>query len=327
MSRQRLFLSVTLLIGWLAPDLCAAEAPVPPQRKPPRVLLFASAPTRDFQFLQSLLIREADKGKAEVSICLQPLSEQEPRKGVVLGVPPERMLKRFPDKFQAEADNPADKLYDLASYDVIVAFDPDWSRLTGEQTTLLARWVEQSAGGLIVVAGPIHTFHLARPGANKAKLAPVIELNPAELLDARLEEEERRSDKPFRLNFPPAKGNFPFLKLDAEGKEPNAGWEAFFGDPRKQEEQRGFYGCYPVKGVKLGAVVLATFADPAAKMADGKERPFLVVRPAGKGRVAYLGSGEVWRLREYREAYHERLWLGLIDYVRTAPEVKKDEKP
>lgn len=303
----------------------AASAPAP--KRPPRVLLFASGPTREFQFLNSLLVREAEKGKADVSIYLQPLSEKEPREGVVLGVPPGRMLKHFPDKLYATADDPAGKPYDLASYDVVVAFDPDWSRLTGEQIALLAKWVEQSPGGLIAVAGPIHSYQIARPGRLREQLAPAVGLYPVELADARLEEGERSSDKPFRLNFPPAKGSFPFLKLDADAKEPVADWEAFFGSPKEPEGRRGFFGCYPVKAVKPGAVVLATFADPAAKMADGKERPFLVVRPTGKGRVAYLGSGEVWRLREYREAYHERLWLGLIEYARGGDGLKRDEKP
>jgi hypothetical protein len=42
--------------------------------------------------------------------------------------------------------------------------------------------------------------------------------------------------------------------------------------------------------------------------------------------VAYIGSGEMWRLRQYRAAYHERLWLELINYV-CAAEIKKEEKP
>jgi hypothetical protein len=146
------------------------------------------------------------------------------------------------------------------------------------------------------------------------------------LADLRLEESDRASDKPFRLTMQPVKDDFPVLKLDAQGKQPTAGGEAFFGDPKKEEDRHGFYGCYPVKGVKPEAVVLATFSDPAARMADGKERPFLVVRPTGKGRVAYIGSGELWRLRQYRETYHERLWLGLINYVRAA-EVKIEDKP
>jgi hypothetical protein len=309
----------------LAP-LYAPGDPVQPDR-PPRVLLFASAPTRDFQFLSSLLLREEGGKRAEVFFYVQPLPGQEPRQGVSLGVPPDRLLKRFPDKLKADAANPEEKRYDLAEYDVVVAFDPYWPQLTGEQLTLLASWVEQSAGGLIAVAGPIHTLQLARPVRAREQLTSIISLFPVELIDIRLEEEERHYDKPFRLSFPPVQGDFPFLKLDAAGKGPTAGWDAFFGDPKQEGNRHGFYGCYPVKAVKPEAVVLATFTDPTAKMSDGKERPFLVVRPTGKGRVAYLGSGELWRLRQYREAYHERLWLGLINYARGSADRTKDEKP
>jgi hypothetical protein len=271
-------------------------------------LLFGSAATRDFQFLGTLLSRDSAQQRAEVTYYVQPLPGQSPRTGVSLGVPPERLLRRFPTL--------------LGNYDVIIAFDPDWTQFNKEQTELLAQWVEQCAGALVFVAGPIHTHRLARPGDQKEKLDPIIRLYPV----VPLEKPDRAASKPSRLTMQPVKGDFPFLKLDAEGKGPTAGWDAFFGDPKQEEGRRGFFGCYPVKAVKPEAVVLATFSDAAAKTADGKEWPFLVVRPTGKGRVAYIGSGELWRLRQYRAAYHERLWLGLIDYVRAAGE-KKEEKP
>ena len=50
---------------------------------------------------------------------------------------------------------------DLAKYNVIVAFDPDWERLTDEQRGFLNRWVQRDAGGLIAVAGELHTPRLA----------------------------------------------------------------------------------------------------------------------------------------------------------------------
>ncbi len=319
MYGQSLVLVAILTTGALSAacsERVAAQANSP--RKPPRVLLFASAPTRDFQFLVTLLLRDADKQRAEVSLYVQPLPDQKPRTGVTLGIPPERLLKGFPHKLTTDPANPSEKRTALSEYDVIIAIDPDWTQLSKEQAALLAQWVEKSAGGLILVAGPIHTYRLARPGDQKEKLEPIQRLCPVVLTDLRLEEAERQADKPHRLTFPPAEGDYPFLKLEAEGKESTAGWEAFFGDP-KQEVRHGFFACYPVRSIKPDAVVLATFQDPAAKMADGKERPFLVVRATGKGRVAYIGSGEIWRLRQYRAAYHERLWLELIHYVGAVP--------
>jgi len=321
-----LILSAITIIASPAIARCDADAPLPPQRKPPRVLLFASAPTREFQFLSTLLLREDGRKRAEVFFYVQPLPGKKPREDVSLGVPPDRLLKRFPDKFNAETAKPEEKRYELAEYDVIVAFDPYWPELTEEQLAQLAKWVEKSAGGLIAIGGPINTVELARPpGPDGAKLGPIIGLYPVELLDMRLVDQGRRTDKPFRLTTLPVK-DYPFLQLEPRDKEPTGGWESYFGDPKKEE--RGFFNCYPVKGIKPDAVVLATFADPAMKMKDGTERPFLVTRPTEKGRVVYIGSGELWRLRQYREAYHERLWLGLINHARgVAAEMKKEEKP
>jgi hypothetical protein len=70
-----------------------------------------------------------------------------------------------------------------------------------------------------------------------------------------------------------------------------------------------------VRSVKPGATVVATFANPKAKTAGDKERPFLVTMRRGKGRVVYLGSGETWRLRQCREAYHETFWRRLLAYA------------
>ncbi len=101
-------------------------------KKPLRVLLFASAATRDYQFLRSILVREMDKKRAEVSIHMQlPPGVSERRGGIVQDVPPERLLSSFPTRL--EAGDKDDTLYALDQYDVIVAFDPDWTQLTANQ--------------------------------------------------------------------------------------------------------------------------------------------------------------------------------------------------
>ena len=58
----------------------------------------------------------------------------------------DNLLTRFP-KMESE----------LFGYDCIIAFDPDWSQLSSEQTELVRRWVADEAGGLVVVAGPVNT--------------------------------------------------------------------------------------------------------------------------------------------------------------------------
>jgi hypothetical protein len=135
-------------------------APLHVVRKPLRVLLFASAPTHDYQFLRTLLVR--DKDKIETSIHLQlPPGRSERRVGVVQDVDPERLLSNFPTRL--ESDGKEDRLEALDEYDVVVAFDPDWTRLSDKQLRMIRKWVDNRGGGLIVIGGPINTVELARP--------------------------------------------------------------------------------------------------------------------------------------------------------------------
>lgn len=289
-------------------------------KKPLRVLLFGGAASRDFQFIRTLLVREVDKKRAELSVCLQFV-----REGVVQDVPPERLLRHFPDRLAEEQDAQAkveEKYYNLAQYDLIIAIDPDWSQVPTEHLNLLEKWVGTHAGGLIVIAGPVNTYQLARPG-NRDKLKPLVDLYPVILQDSRLHGLglDRPTNEPWRLNFPGATAEMEFLKLDDEGKDPLAGWEEFFTGQAKAEGarpgevRRGFYNYYPLDGVKPNATIVATFADPRARLGNGKEQPWLVTMPYGSGKVVYLGSGESWRLRMFRETFQERFWTKLSRFA------------
>jgi uncharacterized membrane protein len=293
-------------------------------KKPLRVLLFASAPTRDYQFLRTFLVREMEKMRGEVAIHLQlPPGVRERRTGVVQDVPPERLLSSFPTRL--EAAEKEDKLYALDEYDVIVAFDPDWTQLTDQQLKMVRTWVDKG-GGLVVLGGPINTLQLARPGDNREKLKPILELYPVVLRDIRIEDVERTTSEPWPLNMDGATPDMEFLKLaeaDREGKEPRflEDWNTFFYGPRKEagtreQVERGFYSYYPIEKVKPGALVVARFTDPKGKMPDGSQQPYLVLSAQGSGRrVVWIGSGETWRLRQYKAAYHERFWTKLLHFA------------
>jgi hypothetical protein len=287
-------------------------------KKPLRVLLVASGPMKDYQFVRTLFVREKDANRAELSVFLQ----NEGRDGrAVQDVEPERMLNRFPTTLRVEDDpteKPEDKYYNLARYDLIIAFDPDWSEFTAEQLQLLQKWVDQQAGGLILVAGPVNTYQLARDDGS-GRLKPLIDLFPVVPGDVVLQAgpTHRPARQPFRLHFPGANPDMEFLKLDDDSKEPLAGWPEFFEGSEKKADgtpKRGFYAVYPVQSVKPGATVIATFTDPSVRL-DGKEHPFLVTQQFGKGRVVFVGSGEVWRLRGFREVFYERFWTKLGRYA------------
>lgn len=303
---------------FLQKEHLSREANVQVVKKPLRILLFAGGPSRDYQFVRTLFVREVDQHRAELSICLQIQ-----RPGVVQDVPPDRLLKRFPDRLESEdsaSDKPEDRYQNLAYYDVIIAFDPDWTQLDPQQLTALTNWVSRQAGGLIVVASPVNTTQLTRLN-NRERLKPILDLYPVSLRDSVLEF-DRQATEPWRLHFPGANAEMEFLKLDEAGKEPLAGWEQFFtGAPKapggpEAPTVRGFFSFYPVGSVKPSATVVATFADPRARIDNGqKEQPYLVTMPFGSGKVVYLGSAETWRLRQYREIYHERFWTKLARYA------------
>jgi hypothetical protein len=305
----------------------AEEKPAPKaEEKPPRLLLFAAGPTREYQFLRTLFAARADGRRAELSLCLQGGA----RANIVQDVPPERMLPQFPSRLEEKEDkaDPEARFDNLLSYDVVIALDPDWTKVPKESLRQLEKWVGVHGGGLIVVAGPVHTLDLARPVAIKDDLKPLLDLLPVVLKDFRIDDEEAVTDRPNPLSFPGAAAAKGLLQLDPAGKYPLAGWQEFFyGEARADWQttndwpQRGFFSCYPVENVKPKATVLAQVRYPkgpgprAEKRAPRKARPFLVTAPYGKGRVVYLGSGELWRLRQYDEAFHERLWTQLVRHA------------
>jgi hypothetical protein len=331
--------------------------------KPLRVLLLASAPTRDYQFVRTMLVREFDKHRLDLAIYLQPLPNQagvgprQRRTGIVQDVPDERLLRHFPDKFakidpkknmkpEEEKQALGEALYNLANYDVIVAFDPDWSDDT-IKTDNLERWVTTQGGGLIVVAGPINTLELARDymkvkdhvqkSEEKAtftkkdangnfinplgRYVPILDMYPVVLKDSRLEK-DRNTAEPAGLKFL-NEAEMDYLKLDEENaKSPmtNA-WAEFFGRGKGKDGTtgtgkvtRGFYGYYPVAKAKDSALTVAKFVDDSSEKKT--EAPYLVVLPDyGTGRVIWLGSGETWRLRQFKEVWHERLWTKMVRYA------------
>ena len=297
--------------------------------KPLRVLLVASGPMRDYQFVRTLFVRETERKRAELAILLQnPPGKTERRPGVVQDIPPEKLLTRFPDLFDSATVDPNEKIYDLASYDVIVAFDPDWKQVNDLSMNLLRTWVDKG-GGLIVIAGPLHTLELARPGAEKEKLKPILDLYPVVLKDIRIEEMDRKPDSPKPLRFDGATPEMEFLRLDEDDQLPFLkDWEQFFNvDAKDGQPKRGFYNFYPIEQAKTGSIVVARFDDPLVKGKDGKEQPFIVISdPASGKRVVWIGSGEVWRIRQYREQYFERFWMKLTRYASAAATGKENRR-
>ncbi|MEX0977692.1 MAG: VWA domain-containing protein, partial [Pirellulales bacterium] len=246
-----------------------------------KVLLVASGPTREYTFLRNQLKR--DKG-VEVDVWLQSAPE-----GVSQDA--NRVLTQFPTTPQ-----------ELFEYDCIVAFDSDWRALDENQVELLERWVAEKAGGLIVLAGPVEMDRWVQD----AKLAKIRGLYPVEFNRhmTLLEEGRFGSTTAWPIDF------------TREGLEAEFMWLADSAVANEQtwSDFPGVFGYYGVRGAKPGATVYGRYSDPEAK--SGAEQPvYLAGQFYGSGRVFYLGSGEMWRLRALDDRHFEQLYLKLIRHV------------
>ncbi len=248
------------------------------------VLLFAGGPMRDYQFLRTLLYRDSS---TTLDVLLQTGQEGMSQEG--------KILHEFPSTRQA--------LYD---YDCVAAFDPDWQALSAAQVELLESWVADQGGGLIVVAGPIHSGKAINNWTQTQTLTPIRNLYPVEFPRRLFVAESGMYSSPdaWPLDFTREGLVADFLWL---GDSAAAGRQAWAEFP-------GVYSFCPVRKAKPGATVFARFSDP--RTAEGGELPvYMAGQFYGSGSVFYLGSGEMWRLRAIDESYFEQFYTKLIRHV------------
>ena len=251
-----------------------------------KVLVISSGPMRDYQFVRNTLFRHSG---VESDVWLQSVTDE--NIGFV-SQEAKKLLTKFP---ATEAE--------LFEYDVIVAFDPDWSRLSAEQQTFLNRWVSEHAGGLVVVAGEIFTPRLAQ---EPETFRDISVLYPV-LLNRMVPELQlsQRADEPWPITLTLEGRATEFLKIaDETGNASVDLWQTF----------KGIYRSYPVRGVRGGAVVLLEYGNPRARTEFGQP-PFLASQFYGTGRTIFIGSAETWRLREISPQGHQRFWTSLIREV------------
>lgn len=246
-----------------------------------KVLLVASGPTREYIFLRNQLRR--DKSMV-VDVWLQSAASGNSQDA-------NKILEEFPSTPQ-----------ELFEYDCIVAFDPDWRELDTEQVDLLERWVAEKAGGLVVVAGPVEMDRWVQ----EPKLAKIRALYPVEFNRriALVEEGRFGSTTPWPLDFTREGLEAEFLWLADNGARSQQVWTDF----------AGVFGYYSVRGAKPGATVFARYSDPEA--ISGEQRPvYFAGQFYGSGRVFYLGSGEMWRLRALDDKYFDQFYTKLLRHV------------
>ncbi|MCG8587345.1 MAG: VWA domain-containing protein, partial [Pirellulales bacterium] len=242
-----------------------------------KVLLIAGGPTREYRFLRNQLRRDRQMDVVEWPQWADP----------GLTHASHTVIHEFPAS-----------LAELDEYDVLVAIDPDWQRLATEQLSALERWVGEQAGGMIAVAGPIYTDQWTYD-ARMAKLRTLYPVKFSQRFSL-LSDEPAGSAKAWPLEFTNEGLRAKFLWLDDDAVESRTIWSQF----------EGVFGTYRVRGGDLGATVYARYSDPQAG-----DAPYMAEQIYGAGRVFFIGSGELWRLRALSDGYFETFYTKLIRHV------------
>ncbi|MDR3109022.1 MAG: hypothetical protein LBU65_04955 [Planctomycetaceae bacterium] len=249
-----------------------------------RILLYASGPSRDYQFLLAQIAR--DKGM-QVDVYL-------PWAAANVTHSADERLMHFPDNAT-----------EMAKYDCVIAFDPNWSELGDTEIDTLEHWVARQGGGLIAVAGQINIVDSITGWVTDSRTAKIRAMYPVDV-HAKLSVGEQRyhsQAQPMPLKFTRAGDDAEYLRpLDSDA-ESRAVWSEF----------SGFYAVNIVKGVKPTASLLAE-VDTTSLGISGAAVVF-AEQFYGAGHVLYLGSGEVWRLRRLEPAYFEKLYTKMIRHV------------
>ncbi len=280
-GRRTLSLRLTPPQGDRNPQDNQRDAVVEVVDRKTKVLLFAGGPSREYQFLRNQLRRDKD---VTVDVLLQTGTSG-------ISQDANEILEEFPSQRE-----------ELYEYDSLIAFDPDWRELSAAQVDLLEQWVGEQAGGLVVIAGPIFTAKwIGSPSLSKVR-----DLYPVEFLRRFSDtvDETFAAKEPWPLEFTSEGAQSPFLWLADTQTSGLAAWERF----------KGVYGYYEVRGAKPAATVYARFGNPQLKVGDSGP-VYLAGQFYGSGRVFYLGSGEMWRLRAESEGYFETLYTKLIRHV------------
>ena len=246
-----------------------------------RVLMIAGGPMRDYRFVRNMLYRHP---AMQVDVWLQTVDRPAAR----VSQDSDKLLDAFPPDAAT-----------LFEYDVIMAFDTDWRLISLEQQKMLSDWVSRHAGGIVFVAGDVHTPQLASAAD---QMESVQELYPVFLDQMPIDfQSETRKTQPWAVDFTSNGREAGFLLLS---DKPGASVELW-------KEFEGVYRCYPTGGPKAGATVFAHFSDPTSQTEHGQ--PILIATQFyGAGRTMFLGTPEVWRLRAVSDEYYDRFWIKAI---------------
>jgi hypothetical protein len=192
---------------------------------------------------------------------------------------------------------------DLFKYDVIVLIDPNPMFFNPECGKLLKRFVGEHGGGLVYIAGLIHTEDvLANEKLGIAELLPV-EIGRMQLtFQMRL---DRSNEIPWRVELTPQGLDSPILKLENDPEENRKLWD----------DMPGIFWSQPIRATKPGGIALMTHSDPRLRMKEGP-MPVVATQFYGVGRTLFIGFDSTWRWRYVEHSkYFNQFWGQTVRYL------------
>ena len=261
-----------------------------------RVLVVSNTPNYTYRFLKEMLFRAGEIMEANVLLLsAEPEWPQEASDGF-------DPINVFP---QTKAE--------LAPYDVIVLLDVDTRdpRMApagedGRDQVLatIEKWVK-SGGGLVLQAGRDGFLPDENPGPALRALMPVV---------------------PYRGRTPTALANmaqmgrakgYGLTRIGREHPimhvlEDRDAVETFWSST---EYANQYYWYAPVERAKSSATVLAFRQDAESGRSS---EPVIAIQEYGLGKVLWLGTDELWRMRKHNEnRWYWPFWSGLIRHLAT----------
>lgn len=241
-----------------------------------RVLLVQAYPNYEFRYLKNMLERDHT---IELKTLLQ---EADPE--------------------YAEADKTAIRVFParreaLFEFDVVIFGDVNPAFLSAPTQSLLADFVREKGGGLVMIAGPLYN-----PSAFRhSPLAALLPIDPA----AGSSPEVGRVISDGFVTAPTELGlASPSFQL---GDTPEA-------SRRIWQQLPNLYWLYEAGRLKPGAQVLAE--HPSRLGEDGRRLPVISMQYAGAGKVLFHATDDTWRWR-YRvgDVYFARYWVQTVRYL------------
>lgn len=256
-----------------------------------RVLVIAGSPSPEVQFLRNSLLRDP---VMDLACWLQSASENYEQVG-------HRPVRRLPANLQ-----------ELSYFDVLVLIDPNMQKLGAGWDEMLTKFVGDAGGGLIYVAGELHTNKLFERGQGEAAATTSGDDAWLSTLPVVSEAGLYQSSADVRLS---ARDTWN-LDLTADGNE-----DPIFHFSQDKSKNReilaslpGMYWHFPVTRAKPGATVLAQHGDQRMHNQFGRH-VLMAMQRYGPGRTVFIGFDATYRWRYLHEQYFDGFWARLIDRV------------